>query len=526
MPQLTFNYGKILTLCIRARNNVLPLKQQLQRLALLDASVHDRMEILVIDEDSNDGTSSMVKQFEGRVPFSYISNTESLSRDNSLTFALNESFKVRSKYIWLLDARNIVRIEHFDEMLQLLDKNEFGLVYLALNDRMRKPLAQYIDTDDFLQVVQMGIADTNRLLVRTDFVRGYQPQKFGAGSGIPAVPLLLHVALSGKQNAVYGPRLLNELSTDPIREVRDPIRAYVKNLLSVYDHYEDDALPSSLSPATIMKMKTSVSDRLLPLIARLYILRRVDKGLDAKVCRQTVRQYLGWRPIGSALKLCVSAKLWGRVALFVLMVVRKLLTFVLAVLTMLICNTAVTRAWRQLRNSLTSYRFRYRVRSAKKCRVEAPVTVEGKHIRIGAGFKAQPGLCLQSVATGNYTPKITIGDNVSAGSNLSVSAIREVRIGSNVLIGRDVIITDHQCGKTDFESLQILPQDRQLVNRGPVIVEDNVTIGPRAVLLSGIKIGKGAIVAAGAVVTRDVPPYGVVMGVPARPKGTGASRQF
>ncbi len=523
MPQLTFNYGKILTLCIRTRNNVLSLKQQLQRLVLLEPSVHERMEIIIVDNDSSDGTSSMVKQFEGRVPFRYVSNSDNLGIDNSFTYALNQAIPSRSKYIWLLDARDVVRVEYFDELLQLLDKNEFGLVYLALNARMRKPLSQYVDTDDFLQVVQMGIVDINRHLIRTDFIRGYDPRKFGAGSGIPAVPLLLHVALSGKQNAVYGPKLIDELCADPICEVRDPIRTYVKNLLAVYDRYEDDSSATSLSPATIMKMKTSISDCLLPLIFRLFVLRKIDKELDAKVCRQTVRAYLGWRPLVSALKRCVSGRVWGCVAMFVLMVLRKIFTIVVALLTMLICNTAVTRAWRQFRTNLTSYRFRYRVRSAKKCKVEAPVTVEGKNIHIGAGFKSDSGLTLQSISTGNYTPKITIGDNVSIGYNVCISSIRDVRIGNNVLIGCDVMITDHQCGKTDFDSLQILPQDRQLVTHGSVIVEDNVTIGPKAVILAGVKIGKGAVVAAGAVVTHDVPSYGVAMGVPAVVKKTSSN---
>ncbi|MBR4648848.1 MAG: hypothetical protein IKO67_01700, partial [Bacteroidaceae bacterium] len=73
MPsQLTFSYGKTLTLCISARNNELQIKDQLQKLALLDANVLERIEIIIVDNDSTDGTSNAVKLFEGRVPFHYV----------------------------------------------------------------------------------------------------------------------------------------------------------------------------------------------------------------------------------------------------------------------------------------------------------------------------------------------------------------------------------------------------------------------------------------------------------------------
>ena len=60
------------------------------------------------------------------------------------------------------------------------------------------------------------------------------------------------------------------------------------------------------------------------------------------------------------------------------------------------------------------------------------------------------------------------------------------------------------------------PSPQDAVSKGPLIVEDEVWIGANAMLLSGVTIGKGAIVAAGAIVTRDVPPYAIVGGNPAR----------
>lgn len=61
-----------------------------------------------------------------------------------------------------------------------------------------------------------------------------------------------------------------------------------------------------------------------------------------------------------------------------------------------------------------------------------------------------------------------------------------------------------------------LHEPKEGISRGDIIVEDDVWIGFRATILSGVRIGQGAVVAAGAVVTRDVPPYAIVGGVPAK----------
>lgn len=85
-----------------------------------------------------------------------------------------------------------------------------------------------------------------------------------------------------------------------------------------------------------------------------------------------------------------------------------------------------------------------------------------------------------------------------------------------MLTGRYVYISDNNYGKTDYESLCQQPTERKLDIKGPVMIGDNVWIGDKASILSGVTIGKGAIVACNAVVTKDVPPYSVVAGVPAK----------
>lgn len=99
-----------------------------------------------------------------------------------------------------------------------------------------------------------------------------------------------------------------------------------------------------------------------------------------------------------------------------------------------------------------------------------------------------------------------IGDNSGLGENCLIHS--GTVIGKNVMMGPDVIIStqNHQYNRETYEGFV----------RKPVIIEDNVWIGYRAIILAGVHVGRNAIIGAGAVVTKDVPPYAIVGGVPAR----------
>jgi acetyltransferase-like isoleucine patch superfamily enzyme len=119
---------------------------------------------------------------------------------------------------------------------------------------------------------------------------------------------------------------------------------------------------------------------------------------------------------------------------------------------------------------------------------------------------------------GSYTySNIHVGDDVSLGWRPTLmAALSEIRIGSKVMFGPHVTIiggghnisvpgrfmTDvHE--KTGNEDLGVL-------------IEDDVWVGARAIILRGVHVGRGAVIAAGAVVTKSVPPYAMVVGNPAR----------
>ena len=102
---------------------------------------------------------------------------------------------------------------------------------------------------------------------------------------------------------------------------------------------------------------------------------------------------------------------------------------------------------------------------------------------------------------------LTIGDNTRInGAHISVS--KEVRIGKNVRISPYVLIMDD-----DFHDVSSHFEDGKT---RPIIIEDDVWLASKCSVLKGVTIGKGAVVAAGAVVTKNVLPYTLVGGVPAK----------
>lgn len=112
-------------------------------------------------------------------------------------------------------------------------------------------------------------------------------------------------------------------------------------------------------------------------------------------------------------------------------------------------------------------------------------------------------------------PSITIGDNCSFGAFNHITCINKIIIGNGVLTGKWVTITDNSHGETNRATLDIPPAQRAHTSKGPIVIEDNVWICEKATILPGVTIGKGAVIAANAVVTKDVPPYCVVAGAPA-----------
>ncbi|MHC4663332.1 MAG: acyltransferase [Planctomycetota bacterium] len=104
---------------------------------------------------------------------------------------------------------------------------------------------------------------------------------------------------------------------------------------------------------------------------------------------------------------------------------------------------------------------------------------------------------------------LEFGEGVNINHGAFIAAFNSVKIGHQCGIGMDAMIMD-----SDFHELDT---EESKIEAAEVVLEDHVWIANRAIVLKGVRIGTGSVVAANSVVTRDVPPNTLVAGIPAKP---------
>jgi acetyltransferase-like isoleucine patch superfamily enzyme len=145
--------------------------------------------------------------------------------------------------------------------------------------------------------------------------------------------------------------------------------------------------------------------------------------------------------------------------------------------------------------------------------IQIPVRLAGEHrIRIGTGVFVGSGSWLQTLGSAPEV-RLEIGDGTSIAGNCVISAAHAVRLGRDVLLARNVYISDHIHAYADTS--------RPVIGQGidklaAVVVDDGAWLGQNVVVCPGVRIGRGAVVGANAVVTDDIPDYTLAVGAPAR----------
>jgi acetyltransferase-like isoleucine patch superfamily enzyme len=162
---------------------------------------------------------------------------------------------------------------------------------------------------------------------------------------------------------------------------------------------------------------------------------------------------------------------------------------------------AVLRARWQLRNA-TSVGERVRVWGRPVIRNSGSVIIGERAYLISTTIPIQ--------LTTEYGGKLEIGARTGINYGCSILATELISIGPNCKIGMHVIMMDNDYHQIDPTKRGIRPASR------PIVLEENVWLGARVIVLSGVTIGANSVIGAGSVVTRDIPPRSIAVGQPAQ----------
>jgi acetyltransferase-like isoleucine patch superfamily enzyme len=145
--------------------------------------------------------------------------------------------------------------------------------------------------------------------------------------------------------------------------------------------------------------------------------------------------------------------------------------------------------------------------------LQLPIRLSGeRRMAIGSRVFIGAGSWLQVVGDGPGVA-LTIGDGSAIAGNCVLSAAQSIRLGRDVALARNVYVADHTHAYDDPS--RPIPE-QGLANIQPVEIADRAWLGENVVVFPGVRIGRGSVVSANAVVTKDIPDFSLAVGAPAR----------
>ena len=150
-----------------------------------------------------------------------------------------------------------------------------------------------------------------------------------------------------------------------------------------------------------------------------------------------------------------------------------------------------------------------------------PLTILGKkYIDLGERLTLGRNCRIEAYSLdGSQNKRLIFGKDIQLNDNVHINAMERVEIGNNVLMASYVFISDnsHGCYKGNERDCnpETPPIERNYLI-SPVIIEDNVWIGEAAIVMMGVKIGRGSVIGAHALVNKDIPPHSIAVGNPAK----------
>ena len=135
------------------------------------------------------------------------------------------------------------------------------------------------------------------------------------------------------------------------------------------------------------------------------------------------------------------------------------------------------------------------------------VSSDFRNVKVGKGVIIGQNAFINPVKTSGNLGRVEIGERSNIGISVTISSLKEIKIGKECLIGYRVSFLDHDHDMTDF---------RHLTKPDPIHIGNRCFIGAHSFILKGVKLGRHCVVGANSVVTKSFPPYSVIGGNPAR----------
>jgi len=527
--------SKLLTIAIPTFNRSALLDICLGRVCEEVAPFADAVEIIVSDNCSDDGTPGVVERhLAAGHAIRYVRNAENIGAERNFI----QCFELATgKYFHVIGDDDVLLEGALAKILRHLHGDDYGVVHLgtyayqehyAEAGKTRKRRSGYRIYADFNRYV----ADINIMLTFASaniLNKSLMPDGFDnealLGTLVPNFHWNMNCLTRAERNLhifdpciaakadntggysvcrVFGVGLSQALESYADRGVSRPvIKGFNRTILR-------DFLPAFILKQKVDQQKFATDDY-LALLTPVFRNNIYFKTVIVPVVKLPYRLAAIWRKLAIRISKTAEKLVGGKssnsnVNGNYLKLRRK-----------------VAKRYSRIHNGLLARTItRYQGRRCRGLSIHPSAKISGlAHMEIGDNFYAGEGLRLEAVSFYDgcfFSPRVVIKNNVCINDFVHIGAVNYVEIGNDVLMASKIYISDHNHG-TYSGPFQSHPDEppavRSLTTGSKVVIGDRVWIGEFVSILPGVTVGEGAIIAANAVVTKDVPPGTIVAGAPA-----------